>query len=121
MRFSSIILIRLINYLIFLDLADAIVKKCNMSEILAVLVFSIVVLAAILLFKTAKRPKRCGSCGERAVVELRREPTGNIIAFGSMSGDVATVIGSGRPSVVYMVTYKCKECGEESTLQTSRR
>lgn len=92
-----------------------------MSELLVMFVFLAAALAVVLLFNTAKRPKKCRSCGHQAVVELCREPNGNAMISNHIGGDVATIIGSGRPSVVYMVTYKCKGCGEESTLQSSRR
>jgi len=92
-----------------------------MSEIFAMLAFPAAALAAILLFRSAKRPKMCNLCRKQAVVELRREPNGNMVASGPMGVGVSTIIGMGRPSIVYMITYKCKECGGEFMLQSSRR
>lgn len=92
-----------------------------MSEILVVLIVAAVALAIFLLKRTANGPKQCSSCGMRTVVEFCRKPMGGMIASGAMNGDATGIIGSGRPSVVYMVTYKCKECDEEYTMQSSRR
>jgi hypothetical protein len=56
---------------------------------------------------------------QRALVEFHRKPTGNVIASGYNSD---SGIGGGglKASVVYVITYKCEECGGEYTQQATR-
>lgn len=56
----------------------------------------------------AKIPKKCRSCGRRAVVAYHKKPTGHIITSNMDNGH-----GGSGANTSYIVTFKCRNCGEE--------
>ena len=77
--------------------------------VLGVVVFCLLVLLCRYLMR---RPKRCSTCGARAVVESQRKPTGQVITsdYGSGSDMGGAPAGGGT---LFEVSLKCTACGEE--------